>query len=308
MGVAMVSPDSAEIAVNPATAEPLDWKLSPISAALGVEIRGPDLRESQSDISIAEIRRLLLRYQVLVFRDQPITPAQHVAFARRFGQLEIHPIYKQQDEFPELVTLIANDKDPGQENVYHSDVSWREVPSLGSILHCIQCPPVGGDTIWVNMARAHEALPEEVRSRITKLTAVHDIAPSFSGMVSEDRRNQIRNDFPPVEQPVVIRHPETGKPVLYVNQAFTTHFANFAQCAREWEGYSGNDRFANEALMKLLLNQASIPEFQMRLRWQPNTVVFWDNRSTQHYAVQDYFPQHRRMHRATVIGSKHVAA
>src|SRR5258707_26212 len=108
MGVAMVSPDAAEIAVNPATAEPLDWKLSPISAALGVEIRGPDLRESQSDISIAEIRRLLLRYQVLVFRDQPITPAQHVAFAHRFGQLEIHPIYKQQDEFPELVTLIAN--------------------------------------------------------------------------------------------------------------------------------------------------------------------------------------------------------
>src|SRR5882757_8091858 len=161
----MTSVQTAEITSHEAA---FAWQVMPISAALGAEISGPD---------------------------QPITPAQHVAFARRFGGLEIHPIYKQQDEFAELVTLIANDKDPGQENVYHSDVSWREVPSLGSILHCIQCPPLGGDTIWVNMARAHEALPEEVRSRITKLTAVHDIAPSFSGMVSEDRRNQIRNDF-----------------------------------------------------------------------------------------------------------------
>jgi taurine dioxygenase len=284
------------------------WQVMPISAALGAEISGPDLRKNLDESEIAELRRLLLRYQVLVFRDQPITPAQHVAFARRFGGLEIHPIYKQQDEFPELVTLIANDKDPGQENVYHSDVSWREVPSLGSILRCIECPPVGGDTIWINMARAYEGLPGDIKAMIAKLTAAHDIAPSFSGMMSEEQRQQVKRDFPPTEQPVVIRHPETGKPILYVNQAFTTHFTNYAHCAKDWDNHLGHSRFDNTALLDLLLHQASIPEHQMRLRWQPDTVVFWDNRSTQHYAVQDYFPQRRIMHRATIIGTKHVAA
>ena len=284
------------------------WQVTPISAALGAEIAGPDLRRDLADAEIAELRRLLLRYQVLVFRDQPITPAQHVAFARRFGELEIHPIYKNQGEFPELVTLIANDKDPGQENIYHSDVSWREVPSLGSILRCVECPPVGGDTIWVNMQRAYEGLPSEIKRKIAALTAVHDIAPSFSGMMTDEKRQQIKRDFPPMEQPVVIRHAETGRPILYVNQAFTTHFANYAHCAKSWENHSGHSRFDNGELMDLLLHQASIPEYQMRLRWRPDTVVFWDNRATQHYAVQDYFPQRRVMHRATIIGAKHVAA
>ena len=172
---------------------------------------------------------------------------------------------------------------------------------MGSILRCIECPSVGGDTIWSNMALAYERLPERVKTVCEGLYAMHDIAHSFGGDFTPARRRELGREFPAQEHPVVAVHPETGEKLLYVNQGFTTHFTNYTQ---KRERNIGAD-FAIEAnkLMNYLFGQAAHPEFQVRLRWKPNTIAFWDNRSTQHYAVQDYFPATRRMMRVTIVGT-----
>ena len=274
-----------------------------ISPAIGVEVSGLDLRQPLNDEQAQELRQALVAHKVLVFRDQNITPAQHVAFSRRFGDLEHHPVLPQHPEHPELALLGGNNKIPGTENVYHTDVSWREMPSTASVLRCVECPEVGGDTVWVNMEAAYEKLPEARKQQIAKLFAVHDILPSFGARMSPAEQALARGKYPPVVHPVVRTHPESGKKILYVNETFVTHFANFTS---DFSGFrSANEIHAQQHdLMEYLLRQPAILEYQMRLRWQPNTIAMWDNRSTQHYAVQDYFPAVRRMHRATVVGDK----
>lgn len=173
---------------------------------------------------------------------------------------------------------------------------------MGSILRCMECPPVGGDTIWSNMALAYERLPESAKSLCEDLNAMHDIAHSFGGDYPVEKRRALSREFPAQEQPVVALHPETGEKILNVNQGFTTHFSNWLM---KRERSIGAD-FALEAniFMNYLMSQAAHPEYQVRLRWKPHTIAFWDNRATQHYAVQDYFPAVRRMARATIIGKK----
>ena len=173
---------------------------------------------------------------------------------------------------------------------------------MGSILRCVECPPMGGDTLWVNMALAYARLPDRVKTMLDGLLAVHDIAHAFGGDHGAERRRELAREHPPQEHPVVCTHPETGEKVLYVNQGFTTHFANFTQ--RRERPVGQDFAFEANALMNYLFSQASIPEYQVRLRWAPGTVAFWDNRATQHYAIQDYFPARRRMVRATVIGDR----
>lgn len=176
---------------------------------------------------------------------------------------------------------------------------------MGSVLRCLQCPDVGGDTIWVNMVLAYERLPEEKKRDIDGLFAVHDASISFGAKASPDDRARIRREYPPQEHPVVRTHDETGEKILYVNQSFTTHFANYKA---KFDIRCGMDNApAAYALMRYLIDQATIPEYQVRLRWRANTVAFWDNRSTQHYAVEDYFPAIRRMERATIVGGKPYA-
>lgn len=278
-------------------------ELKRISPAIGVEVSGLDLRQPLNDEQTQELRQALVAHKVLVFRDQNITPAQHVAFARRFGDLEHHPVLPQHPEHPELVLLGGNSKIPGTENVYHTDVSWRETPSMASVLRCVECPEVGGDTVWINMEQAYDKLSEARKQQIAKLFAVHDILPSFGARMLPEEQALARGKYPPVVHPVVRTHPESGKKILYVNETFVTHFANFTS---DFSGFrSANEIHAQQHdLMEYLLRQPAILEYQMRLRWQPNTIAMWDNRSTQHYAVQDYFPAVRRMQRATVIGDK----
>jgi taurine dioxygenase len=282
------------------TCAQLGWRTEPITVNIGVEVEGPRLSEPLSEPEIMAIRELLATYRVLVFRKQMITPAQHVAFARRFGPLDIHPVYATHPEHPELILLGGDNKAKARENIYHSDVSFKREPSFGSILRCLECPPVGGDTIWVDMVSAYEALPGDIKDKISGLTASHDLLPSFDTYLTPEKRAELRAKFPPQDHPVVRTIPETGKKLLYVNESFTTHFTNF---------YSKSDvRFGNDfkiegdLLLHYLFRQIMVPEFQMRLRWEPNTVVFWDNRTTQHYAVQDYYPAVRRMMRATIVG------
>jgi len=283
--------------------EPGKLSVEPVSPALGAEIFGVDLEAAAGKPEqIAAIRRALLKHKVLFFRDQDISAGAQVAFARSFGELEVHPVLRHHPEHGELVLLDRGSRRAANENIYHADTTWREKPSMGSILRCVECPPVGGDTIWANMALAYERLPERVKTICEELYATHDIGHSFGGDLSVEKRRALSKEFPPQEHPVVAVHPETGESILYVNQGFTTHFTNYTQ---KRERNLGAD-FALEAnkLMSYLMSQATHPEFQVRLRWKPNTIAFWDNRATQHYAVQDYYPAVRRMVRATVVGGK----
>jgi len=273
-----------------------------LSPTIGAEVAGVQLADVSAPSMVEEIRALLLKHRVLVFRNQPMTSEQHVRFARLFGDLEIHPVYEHHEQHPELVMLHADHDRPGRENIFHSDTTFREQPSMASILRCVYCPEVGGDTIWCDMVLAYERLPQEVKDRIATMSAVHDVLPSFSGRMTPERRAQVRRELPPVEHPVVRTHPETGEKILYVNQTFTTHLSTYND---PFDNYIGRERKLNsDSLLPYLARQAEIPEYQVRVRWQPDTIVFWDNRSTQHYAVQDYFPAKRHMQRATIIGDR----
>ncbi|MCG7401659.1 TauD/TfdA dioxygenase family protein [Caballeronia zhejiangensis] len=272
--------------------------------AIGAYVSDIDLRQPLDEPTYLALRRALIRYKVLFFRDQDITPAQHVALGQRFGNLEVHPVIAHHPDHPELVVFDKSDKKRGRENIYHSDVSWREVPSMGSILRCVECPPTGGDTIWVNMALAYENLPAEVKARLEGLIAVHDLMPLFGSMLPPEQRITVRAQNPAVTHPVVRTHPESGEKLLFVNEAFTTHFSNYAEIAGYRFGF--DLKLAEMDLLHYLFRQAAAPEYQVRLKWEPHTIAFWDNRATQHYAVQDYYPAVRRMMRATIIGERPV--
>jgi taurine dioxygenase len=280
-------------------------KVERMAPALGAEVSNVSLANAVEDDDLfAEIRSLLLQHKVLFFRDQDISPATHVAFARRFGKLEDHPIAPSHPDHPELLLLYRDKQKRSYENTWHSDATWRAEPPFGSVLRCVSCPEVGGDTMWANMALAYERLPDDVKQRIASLRAKHSIEHSFGGYMSPEERARLSAANPMVEHPVVRTHPETGQKILYVNQAFTTHFVNYPSST---DVRFGQD-FTIEAntLMNYLLRQAEIPEFQVRLRWRPNTVALWDNRSTQHYAIHDYYPALRQMMRATIVGDRPV--
>ena len=277
-------------------------RVEPLTCAIGAEISGVHLGAAARDDGLfAEIRALLLQHKVLFLRDQDISRAEHVAFARRFGELEGHPVAGSDPDHPGLVRIYKSPDAPADryENAWHTDATWRDKPPMGCVLRCIECPPVGGDTMWVNMALAFENLPAHVKAQIAPLRARHSIEASFGAAMPLEKRLALKAQFPDAEHPVVRTHPETGEKVLFVN-AFATHFTNFHTPA--------NVRFGQDAvpgaadLMRYLISQAYIPEYQVRWRWKPNSVAIWDNRSTQHYAVMDYPPCHRKMERAGIMG------
>ncbi len=272
-----------------------------LSPALGAEV-DVDLAEVVHDDALfTDLRALLLEHKVLFFRDQGFTRAQHVALAARFGALEDHPVAGSDPDHPGLVRIRKEAGDPinDYENAYHCDATWRDAPPMGAVLRCVETPEAGGDTIWVNMALAYERLPDTVQQQIDGLVASHSIQASFGARMPQEKRLGLKAAFPDAEHPVVRTHPETGEKVLFVN-AFATHFVNFHTPERVRFGYD----YAPGAgeLLAYLLRQASVPEYQVRWRWERNSVAIWDNRSTQHYAVQDYWPAPRAMERASIVG------
>jgi alpha-ketoglutarate-dependent taurine dioxygenase len=277
-------------------------RVEPVTCSIGAELSNVNLGVASRDPGlIAEIRALLLKHKVLFFRDQDISRPEHVAFARHFGELEDHPVAGSDPDNPGLVRIYKSPDMPNDryENAWHTDATWREKPPFGCVLRCVECPPVGGDTMWVNMALAYERLPDHVKTQIAGLRARHSIEASFGAAMPIEKRLALKAQYPDAEHPVVRTHPETGEKVLFVN-AFTTHFTNFHTPA--------NVRFGQDAspgaslLLNYLISQAFVPEFQVRFRWKPNSMAFWDNRSTQHYAVMDYPPCHRKMERAGIVG------
>ena len=279
-------------------------RIQPLSCALGAELVGVNLADAIYDDGLfEELRATLFAHRVLFLRNQTFTRAQHVAFARRFGELEDHPVVASDPENPGLARIYKTPDKPNDryENAWHSDATWREIPQFGAVLRCIECPPVGGDTMWANMALAYEKLPASVKEQITNLRARHSIEASFGAAMPLEKRLALKEQFPDAEHPVVRTHPQTGEKILYVN-AFTTHITNYHTPDRVRFGMDANPGAAD--LLRYLVSQAYIPEYQVRWRWQPGSVAIWDNAATQHYAVMDYPPSHRKMERAGIIGTK----
>ncbi|WP_331765785.1 TauD/TfdA family dioxygenase [Embleya sp. NBC_00896] len=294
----------------PPPAEPAEAggsiRVEPLTQTIGAEIHGVHLGDAARDDELfAELHGLLLRYKVLFLRDQDITRAEHVAFAERFGPLENHPVVGGDPDHPGLVRIYKDPDSPPEhyENALHTDGTWRDTPAMGAVLRCVETPPVGGDTIWVNMAEAYQRLPEHIKNQINPLRARHSIEATFGAVLPDEERRRLKERFPDAEHPVVRTHPETGEQILFVN-AFTTHLVNYHR--------PENVRFGQDyapgagLLLQYLISQAAIPEYQVRWRWRKNSVAIWDNRSTQHYAVQDYRPAVRRMERAGIVGDRPV--
>jgi taurine dioxygenase len=268
-----------------------------LTPAIGAVIENVDLSERLDEEQIADIRRALLEHQVIFFEDQHLAPAQHRDFAARFGALHTHPLYPGVPEAPELFILDNHAGNPTDNDAWHTDVTFIETPPMASVLYAKSLPPSGGDTIWSSMSRAYETLSAPFRDFLAQLDAVHDFSRGFpkSGTVAKaagsEKHDKAHDDHPPVVHPVVRTHPETGEDGLFVNFGFTTRIL-------------GLSRKESTAILKLLHEYIQQPEFLVRWRWSPNAIAFWDNRVTQHYAVNDYLPHRRIMHRATVLGDR----
>jgi taurine dioxygenase len=266
-------------------------KVEPLTATIGAEIGGVDLASDLSDDEITEIRDALLDWKVIFFRDQVgLDRERHIAFGRRFGDLEVHPLTPADQDEPEIFVLPSEGKMRAPD-VWHSDVTWRPEPSLGSILRIVESPPLGGDTLWADMGAAYDLLDERTKEKIDPLVGLHDYTRVFGRHLSEEKQARLREQHPTVEHPVVRTHPETGRRTIYVNAAFTC-------------GIKGMDPAAARPLLRSLEHTSSIPDVQCRFRWRPGSVAFWDNRATQHCVSNDFLPHRRVMERVTVVGDR----
>lgn len=282
----------SQAAVLPKTAA---LSIAPLTPTIGAEISGIDLSKSIDAETQAALREALLEWKVIFFRDQDITTEQHLAFARQFGELEVHPFAPHKEGHPEVLAITHNRERPGKENKWHSDVTWRECPSLGSVLRAVEVPEVGGDTLFSDMYAAYDGLSDEVKEKIDGAVAIHDFA-HFRKLMQKNGKTpeeieEMNKKYPMVEHPVVRTHPETGRKGIYVNVAFTQHIV-------------GMTKAESDATLEHLYAQAAIPEYQCRFRWKKNSIAFWDNRACQHYAASDYWPALRQMERVTIIGDR----
>ena len=262
----------------------------PLTPSIGAEITGLDLADGLDDATFAELDKAFMDHKVLFFRDQDITSAQHVDGLPRFGDLEVHPFVPSKEGFPEVMVLSTTRSSQGTENFWHSDVTWRQEPSLGSMLRAVEVPDVGGDTLFADMEAAYEGLGPAMREMFNGLVAVHDFG-RCSGTASRRAAGRAAEKYPPAEHPVIRTHPVTGRKSIYVNVAFTSRI----------KGLRPDE---SRQILPHLYRQAAMPEYQCRFRWEPNSIALWDNRCVQHYAVSDYWPQQRVMERVTIVGDR----
>jgi taurine dioxygenase len=268
-----------------------------VSGAVGAEIAGVDLSEPLEAQARDTIRKTLADHGVVFFRDQSLTPEQHIGFARQFGDINVNRFFAHADGYPEIA-LVS--KEPDQtKNIgggWHTDHSYDQSPALGSILYAREVPPSGGDTLFSSMYAAYDALSDGLKQVLAGLRAVHSSRHVF-GVVREDMKARYRNPEAAVQDavhPVVITHPDSGRKALYVNPGFTLRF----------DGWTSEE---SKPLLEFLYRHAARPEFGCRFVWRNGSIAFWDNRATWHYAVNDYQGQRRLMHRVTVEGCELTA-
>ena len=277
-------------------------QINPFDAPLGAEVLGLDLGQPLTDEAFARIHRAHLDHHVLVFREQRITPAQQIEFSRRFGPLQIHVLHQfQLAGWPEVL-VVSNIKDEsgqpiglGDAGVYwHSDLSYKEHPSLGSMLHAQELPAVGGDTLFANMHTAWDTLPAPLRAAVAGLKAEHTYLAKYAELQKRspwrpDLSNEQKAQVRPVFHPVVRTHPETGRKALFVSEHFTTRLV-------------GVPEDESHDLLQQLFAHSVRPEHIYRHRWQPHDMVFWDNRSLMHLAAGCPDDQRRKLYRTTIEG------
>ncbi|MEU9556283.1 TauD/TfdA dioxygenase family protein [Streptomyces fumanus] len=267
------------------------FRLVPLARTIGARIEGVDLSRPLTGALRAELDRALLEWKVLFFRAQHLTADRQRAFARHWGELETNPLLAAGSRADVVRFDKGDTANPTFENVWHTDVTFRERPALGAVLQLREVPPSGGDTLWADMAAAYDNLSREVKDRIDGAYAVHDFVPGFARFTPPERLAPFQEVFPPVEHPVVRTHPVTGRRTLFVNASFTTRIV-------------GMDRDESDRLLRHLFQQAHVPEYQVRFRWGPGDIAFWDNRATQHYAVNDYGPHRRVAERVAIAGDR----
>jgi taurine dioxygenase len=262
---------------------------------LGAEITGVDLRKPLTDDQFGAVEAALVENELIIFRDQDITSEQLLAFGRRFGELTVHPFAPNEGKnAPELIKFRNDETTPPfGTDVWHSDETFRAEPPMATILCAKEVPAVGGDTMFVSMSAAYDGLSERLQQYIDGLEAIHDMKPfrPLFGRSEEERRKlqQFELMYPPQLHPVVRIHPVSKRKVLFVNPQFTI-------------AIDGMEERESRALLDTLFHQALVPEYQFRHHWAPHTIAMWDNRSTQHYAIHDYYPQRRYMERVTIKG------
>jgi taurine dioxygenase len=273
----------------------MSFEVQPMAGRIGAEIHGIDLSQPLDAATIDRIQETLHEHLVVFFPKQALEPAQHLAFARQFGEPEgKHPFIPHAVGMEEVAVLSA--KDGGRADLWHTDVTFSPTPPMGSILHMRLSPPYGGDTMWANMYRAYESLSEPMQRMLEGLTAQHSVAAAAAGVMRKDRfrprepgKFQLPKDIPSARHPVVRTHPKTGRKALFVNPSWTSHIVELAYAE-------------SEAVLGFLYAHSTIPENTVRRRWSQGDVAFWDNQCTMHYAIADYGDEARTIHRVTLKG------
>ena len=262
---------------------------------VAVEARLEALRAggAQKQAAIEHVYEALIAHLVIFIEDQHLTPAEQVDFALQFGGLDVpHPVYQTLKGCPEIVELENDGDRPPDTNDWHTDLTFRPNPPFMSILYAKQVPQTGGDTLWSNLYAVFDALPDDLKALLRGQSAIHDIGTFRNDFLTDTMDvkavNQGLFDTGSAVHRIVQTHPVTHREFLYVNPSFTQHIVGFKK--------SESDR-----LLRYLYDHANQPEFQVRYRWRPNSLALWDNRVTQHYAIADYLPEYRKMHRVTVI-------
>ncbi len=270
-------------------------EVRPVSGALGAEIHGLDLAGDLDNSTMAAVRQAFFDHSVVFFMDQDLKPEEHLAFARRFGDIDVNRYFPTVEGYPEIAKVSKEPKETYNiGGAWHTDHSYDPEPALGSMLYAKKLPERGGDTIFASMYAAYEALSPGMQEMLSGLKAVHSGARAFGPQ--DDGKSYRAEKFKlsesalrEVEHPVICTHAESGRKYLYVNRGFTVRFADMTEAE-------------SKPLLDFLFEHAARPEFTCRLAWKPGTMAFWDNLCTQHFAVNDYHGQTRLMHRVTIQG------
>ncbi len=275
-----------------------NYQINKLTPNIGAEIIGKDIFDNLTKTVCDKIYETLIEHKVIFFRNQEITNKQHIRFAKSFGEIEPpHPVYPHVDHFPEIVLLENNENKPPDTDVWHTDVSFKPNPPFASILYSKIIPSSGGDTLWSCLSSIYDALPNDIRKYLETLKAVHDMGDfrnTFTKNEAIGRAEKLNEGFKKFGSsihPVIKTHPVTKKKFIYVNPGFTNHFV----------GLNATD---SNNLLNYLFTFMNKPEFQIRFKWTENTIAMWDNRCTMHYAIGDYIPHHRKMHRVTILNDK----